>query len=84
MSSLREYIVAPFEEFYKYRELIRYQLKGELKRRHFHKALGPIWWVGEPLALAVMFVFDVFVQRQFCRTSYYNYNHGSLNMALDC
>jgi len=57
MSSLREYIASPFEEFYKYRELIRYQIKGELKRRHFHKALGPIWWVGEPLALGVMFVF---------------------------
>lgn len=57
MSSLSKFFTTPFEEFYKYRELIFYQLKGELKRKHFGKILGPAWWIGEPLALGVMFVF---------------------------
>ncbi len=57
MSILHEFFVSPFEEFYKYRELIWYNLKAELKRRHFRKILGPLWWVGEPLSLAGIFVF---------------------------
>jgi ABC-type polysaccharide/polyol phosphate export permease len=57
MSSITKFFTTPFEEFYRYRELIFYQLKGDLKRKHFGKFLGPAWWIGEPLALGIMFVF---------------------------
>jgi ABC-type polysaccharide/polyol phosphate export permease len=57
MSGISKFFTSPFEEFLKYRELIFYQLKGDLKRKHFGKVLGPAWWIGEPLALGVMFVF---------------------------
>lgn len=57
MSSISEFVLLPFQEFFKFRELIWYQIKAEFKQRHFQKALGPIWWLGEPLLLASMYVF---------------------------
>ena len=57
MSVLRDFFVIPFEVFYEYRELIWYQIKAEFKQKHFQKVLGPLWWFGEPLLLAVMYVF---------------------------
>ncbi|MBS3926349.1 MAG: hypothetical protein KGZ34_06645 [Nitrosarchaeum sp.] len=57
MSDITKFFTTPFEEFFRYRELIFYQLKGEFKRKHFGKILGPAWWIGEPLALGIMFVF---------------------------
>ena len=42
--SIQNFITTPFKEFYKFRELIAYQVKAEFKQKHFQKALGPIWW----------------------------------------
>jgi len=57
MSSVSEFFLLPFQEFFKFKELIWYQIKAEFKQRHFQKALGPIWWLGEPILLASMYVF---------------------------
>lgn len=57
MKRLHEFFVSPFEEFYRYRELIFYQVKAEFKQRHFQKALGPIWWFAEPILMAIVYLF---------------------------
>lgn len=57
MSSVSMFFLLPFQEFFKFKELIWYQIKAEFKQRHFQKILGPIWWLGEPLLLALMYVF---------------------------
>jgi ABC-type polysaccharide/polyol phosphate export permease len=57
MGFLHEFFVNPFEEFYKYRELIFYQVKAEFKQKHFQKALGPLWWFGEPILMAMVYLF---------------------------
>ena len=57
MGILHEFLISPFEEFYKYRELIFYQVKAEFKQKHFQKALGPLWWFGEPILMAMVYLF---------------------------
>lgn len=57
MALIKELFVEPFKEIIKYRELILYQVKAEFKQRHFQKALGPIWWFGEPVLMAFVYLF---------------------------
>lgn len=57
MSFLRDFFVLPFEEFFKYRELIIFQVKTDFKERHIQRALGPLWWFGQPLLMALLFIF---------------------------
>ncbi|MDE2590071.1 MAG: ABC transporter permease [Patescibacteria group bacterium] len=57
MGFLHEFFINPFEEFYKYRELIFYQVKAEFKQKHFQRALGPLWWFFEPVLMAFIFIF---------------------------
>lgn len=57
LSLWREFFIEPFEEFYKYRELIFYQVKADFKERHIQRALGPIWWFGQPLLMSLLFIF---------------------------
>jgi lipopolysaccharide transport system permease protein len=54
---MEHFVLAPFREFYMYRELILYQIKAEFKQKHFQKALGPLWWFGEPVLQAFVFIF---------------------------
>lgn len=54
---MRNSFVSPIIEFFKYRELIWYQVKAEFKQKHFQKALGPLWWFLEPLLMSAVFVF---------------------------
>ncbi len=62
---MENFVIAPFREFYKYRELIAYQIKAEFKQKHFQKALGPLWWFGEPIFMATIFIFlTTFLFRQ--------------------
>jgi lipopolysaccharide transport system permease protein len=49
-------ITLPFREFYKWRDLIFYLVRAELKEKQFQKALGPIWWFGEPILMSVIYI----------------------------
>ena len=65
MSWIYNFLIFPFTEFYKYRELILYQLRAEFKEKHFQKALGPLWWFGEPffIALTMIFLTEILFRR---------------------
>jgi ABC-type polysaccharide/polyol phosphate export permease len=67
MSWIYNFLIFPFTEFYKYRELILYQLRAEFKEKHFQKALGPLWWFGEPffIALTMIFLTEILFRRTF-------------------
>ncbi len=57
MSKIHEYLVYPISDFFKYRELIFYQVRAEFKERHIQNALGPVWWFGQPLLMSLLFIF---------------------------
>lgn len=57
MSILGDFFVLPFREFFKYREFIFFQVKSDFKERHVQRALGPIWWFGQPLLMSLLFIF---------------------------
>jgi ABC-type polysaccharide/polyol phosphate export permease len=57
MSFLRDFFVLPITEFIKYKELIFFQVKSDFKERHVQRALGPLWWFGQPLLMALLFIF---------------------------
>jgi lipopolysaccharide transport system permease protein len=79
MSGIREFFVQPFEEFYKFRSLIFYQVKAEFKERHVSKALGPIWWFGQPLLMSLLFVF---VTTVLFKTTFAEHHIISIIMAV--
>jgi len=78
MSFLYELFVSPFAEFYKYRELIFYQVKADFKERHVQRALGPIWWFGQPLLMSLLFIFITTV---LFRTTFSEHHIISIVMA---
>lgn len=71
MSILHEVMVSPITDFFKYRELIFYQVRAEFKERHIQNALGPIWWFGQPLLMSLLFIFATSVLFKTTFTEHY-------------
>jgi lipopolysaccharide transport system permease protein len=49
--------VEPVKSLTNNKDLISYMIKAELKSKHFRKLLGPLWWLFEPLAMAMTYYF---------------------------
>jgi len=47
----------PVKAFTNNKDLIMYLVKAEIKSRHFRKLLGPLWWLFEPLSMAIVYYF---------------------------
>lgn len=54
---LSSIFVEPVKLFVDNKDLIFYMVKAELKSKHFRKLLGPLWWLFEPLSMALVYFF---------------------------
>jgi lipopolysaccharide transport system permease protein len=71
MSLWNEVLISPFTDFFKYRELVFFQVRAEFKERHVQNALGPVWWFGQPLLMSLLFIFATSVLFKTTFTEHY-------------